>query len=106
MDLNHINILIVGLGISGVAAARFAKKKGASVTITDMSGEKELDAYAPIAHKLGVNMELGKHNIETFERSDLIVVSPGVPLTILPIKRAIAKGIKVRITVQMIGSDI
>jgi UDP-N-acetylmuramoylalanine--D-glutamate ligase len=95
MDLNHINILIVGLGISGIAAARFAHKKGASVTVTDMAGEKELGAYAPMAHKLGVNMELGNHNIETFERADLIVVSPGVPLTILPIKRAIAKGIPI-----------
>ena len=95
MDLNHINILIVGLGISGIAAARFAQKKGASVTVTDMAGEKELGAYAPMAQKLGVNMELGNHNIETFERADLIVVSPGVPLTILPIKRAIAKGIPI-----------
>jgi len=95
MDLNHKNILIVGLGISGIAAARFAKKKGAFVTVTDMADEKKLKSYAPMAHKLGVNMELGKHNIETFERSDLIVVSPGVPHTILPIKRAIAKGIPV-----------
>lgn len=95
MDLNHKNILIVGLGISGIAAARFAKKKGAFVTVTDMADEKKLGSYAPMAHKLGVNMELGKHNIETFERSDLIVVSPGVPHTILPIKLAIAKGIPV-----------
>ena len=95
MDLNHKNILIVGLGISGIAAARFAKKKGASVTVTDMADEKKLGSYASMAHKLGVNMELGKHNTETFERSDLIVVSPGVPHTILPIKRAIAKGIPV-----------
>jgi len=42
MDLNHKNILIVGLGISGIAAARFAKKKGASVTVTDMADEKKL----------------------------------------------------------------
>jgi UDP-N-acetylmuramoylalanine--D-glutamate ligase len=95
MDLNHKNILIVGLGISGIAAARFAKKKGASVTVTDTAGEKDLGAYAAMAHKLGVIMELGKHNIETFERADLIVVSPGVPLTISPIKRAIAKGIPI-----------
>ncbi len=93
MDLNHQKILIVGLGISGIAAARFAKKKGASVTVTDMADEKELGAYASMVHKLGVNMELGNHNIETFVGADLIVVSPGVPLTILPIKRAMAKGI-------------
>ena len=95
MDLNHKNILIVGLGISGIAAARFAKKKGAFVTVTDMAGEKELGVYAAMTHKLGVIMELGKHDIETFERADLIVLSPGVPHTILPIKRAIAKGVPI-----------
>ncbi len=95
MDLNRKNILIVGLGISGIAAARFAQKKGASVTVTDMADEKKLGSYASMAHKLGVNMELGKHKTETFERSDLIVVSPGVPHTIPPIKRALSKGIPV-----------
>jgi UDP-N-acetylmuramoylalanine--D-glutamate ligase len=95
MNLNHKNILIVGLGLSGIATARFAKKNGASVTVTDIASEKELGSYAPMAHKLGINMELGNHNIETFERADLIVISPGVPHTILPIKKALAKGIQV-----------
>jgi UDP-N-acetylmuramoylalanine--D-glutamate ligase len=95
MDLNHKNILIVGLGISGIAAARFVRKKGASVTVTDTASEKALGNYAAMAHQLGVNMELGEHNIETFERADLIVLSPGVPHTILPVKRAIAKGIPI-----------
>lgn len=95
MKLAHKNILIVGLGVSGIAAARFAKNKGANVTVTDMADEKELVPYASIALKLGVTMELGQHNIETFERVDLIVLSPGVPHTILPIKRAEAKGIPI-----------
>lgn len=95
MNLAQKNILIVGLGVSGIAAARFAKNKGANVTVTDIAGEKELAPYAPIAHNLGAAMELGRHNIETFERADLIVLSPGVPHTILPIKRAEAKGIPI-----------
>jgi UDP-N-acetylmuramoylalanine--D-glutamate ligase len=95
MDLTNKNILIVGLGKSGIAAARFAKQKGAFVTVTDMAGEKELGVHAAMAHQLGVMMEFGKHDIETFERADLIVLSPGVPHTILPIQRAMAKGIPV-----------
>ena len=95
MDLTNKNILIVGLGKSGIAAARFAGKKGALVTVTDMAGEKELGVHAAMAHKLGVNMELGKHDIETFERADLIVLSPGVPHTIPPIQRAMAKGVPI-----------
>ena len=95
MNLVQKNILIVGLGVSGIAAARFAKNKGANVTVTDIAEEKELALYAPIAHKLGTTMELGRHNIKTFERADLIVLSPGAPHTILPIKRAEAKGIPI-----------
>jgi UDP-N-acetylmuramoylalanine--D-glutamate ligase len=95
MDLTNKNILIVGLGLSGIAAARFAKQKGAFVTVTDMAGEKELGVHAAMAHQLGVIMELGKHDIQTFERADLIVLSPGVPHTILPIQRAMAKGIPI-----------
>ena len=95
MDLTNKNILIVGLGKSGIASARFAGKKGARVTVTDMAAEKELGVYAAMAHKLGVIMELGKHDIKTFERADLIVLSPGVPHTIPPIQRAMAKGVPI-----------
>jgi UDP-N-acetylmuramoylalanine--D-glutamate ligase len=95
MDLNRKNILIVGLGRSGIAAARFAKAKGAVVTVTDMAGEKALGAHAAMARELGVITELGTHNVETFECADLIVLSPGVPHTILPLQRAGAKGVPI-----------
>ena len=45
MNLAQKNILIVGLGVSGIAAARFAKNKGANVTVTDIAVEKELALY-------------------------------------------------------------
>lgn len=95
MDLTGKNILIVGLGISGIATARFAKNKGAFVTITDMASEKELAPNLSAAQELGVNMELGQHTVKTFERADLIVISPGVPHTILPLQQAKAKGVPV-----------
>ncbi len=95
MDLNHKNILIVGLGISGTAAARFAKNRGGIVTITDIAKEDALSDYLPDVHKLDVKTELGQHNPETFENADLIVLSPGVPHTIFPIKRAKEKGIPI-----------
>ena len=78
-----------------MAAARFAKKKGASVTVTDIAEEKTLGSNWLQVQKMGVKLELGRHNIETFEHADLIVVSPGVPHTILPIERAKEKGIPV-----------
>jgi UDP-N-acetylmuramoylalanine--D-glutamate ligase len=95
MDLANKNILIVGLGISGMAAARFAKNRGASVTVTDIAEEKTLGSNLAAVQKMGIKLELGRHNIETFEHADFIVVSPGVPHTILPIERAKEKGIPV-----------
>jgi UDP-N-acetylmuramoylalanine--D-glutamate ligase len=95
MDLYQKNILIVGLGISGMAAARFAKNKGGIVTITDIAKEDALAGYLPEVHKIDVRTELGSHNIKTFENADLIIVSPGVPHTILPIELAKKKGIPI-----------
>ncbi len=95
MDLHQKNILIVGLGISGMATARFAKNKGGIVTITDIAKEDALASYLPEVLKMGVKTELGQHNTKTFETTDLIIVSPGVPHTILPIERAKEKGIPV-----------
>jgi len=95
MEFISKNILIVGLGVSGIAAARFLKNKGASVTVTDIAPAEDLVEHSSLAHAMGVKLELGQHKIATFEGADLIVISPGVPHTIEPIKRARAKGIPV-----------
>jgi len=95
MELYRKNILIVGLGVSGVSAARFAKGKGGFVTITDIEKEDALASYLREIRKMGIKTELGQHRIDTFETADLIVVSPGVPHTILPLKRAREKGIPI-----------
>jgi len=95
MDLTDKNILIVGLGTSGLAAARFAKNRGASVTVTDIAPEEDLVAHARAAYEMGINLELGRHDMETFERADLIVISPGVPHTIGPIISAREKGVPI-----------
>jgi len=95
MDLANKHIVIVGLGVSGIAAARFAKNRGASVIVTDIASEKELAPFIPIARNLNLSMEFGEHHIETFVNADLIVLSPGVPHDILPIQRAKEKGIPV-----------
>ncbi len=95
MELANKNILIVGLRVSGVATACFLKNKGAFVTVTDIAREEDLGSCVQTVREMGVETELGKHRIETFESADLIVLSPGVPHTILPIKRAEEKGIAV-----------
>ena len=78
IDLHGKNTLIVGLGRSGLAAARVAVDHGALVTVTD---KRDAGALSPMVAKLpaGVIQELGGHSHATFVASDLIVLSPGVP---------------------------
>ncbi|HJX53514.1 MAG TPA: UDP-N-acetylmuramoyl-L-alanine--D-glutamate ligase, partial [Polyangia bacterium] len=71
-------VLVVGLGRSGVAAARLGVARGAQVTVTDKQPAEALTAalaQLPPAAK----REVGGHRAETFLAADLIVLSPGVP---------------------------
>jgi len=81
MELNRKNVLVVGLGITGLATARFLHHRGAAVTVTDMAAEEALVSSVLEMHQLGIRTELGGHRWESFESSDLIVLSPGVPHT-------------------------
>ena len=78
-DLQGKRVLVVGLARSGRAAAKYFRRKGAEVTVTDLRHPWELQVDIPelLASKIG--MELGGHREETFLGQDLIVVSPGVP---------------------------
>jgi UDP-N-acetylmuramoylalanine--D-glutamate ligase len=88
MELNNKKVLVVGLGRTGVATASFLRKRGARVTVTDLAAEKDLGEYAQRVREMGVQLELGPHRSKTFNGSDLIVLSPGVPHNIGPILRA------------------
>lgn len=88
MEIREKHFLIVGLGMSGLAVARFLKKRGAEVTITDRAQADDLGRYIADAQELGVTLELGAHSDASFLSADCIVVSPGVPLTISPLRRA------------------
>jgi UDP-N-acetylmuramoylalanine--D-glutamate ligase len=92
-DLSGKKVLIVGLGRSGLAAARVCADRGARVTVTDA---RPADALAAARAKLpaGVVEELGGHREATFLTAELIVLSPGVPA--LPeVQAARRAGVKV-----------
>ena len=95
MDLKDKKILVVGMGVSGTACAVFLKKRGADITITDMAPEKDLAPYLSGLRGGEIKIEAGCHRMETFEKADLIILSPGVPPAIPHIKRAEEKKIPV-----------
>jgi UDP-N-acetylmuramoylalanine--D-glutamate ligase len=95
MQLKDKNVVVVGLGRTGLAAARFLHQQGARIVATDTANEAALgDTVAQLRH-MDIEIELGAHSSRAFQESDLIVVSPGVSHTIAPIAEARSKGIKV-----------
>jgi UDP-N-acetylmuramoylalanine--D-glutamate ligase len=94
-------VLVVGLARSGAAAARLAAREGAIVTITDRRPAAELaDALAPL-EGLSPRLVLGGHDDGDFASADLVVVSPGVPLSLPPIAAAVRAGVPVMGEVEM-----
>jgi UDP-N-acetylmuramoylalanine--D-glutamate ligase len=88
MELKDKKIVVVGLARTGVAVARFLVERGALVTVTDMKDEAALSQFLAKLSGLPIRFELGRHEENSFLSSDLIVVSPGVPMEIAPIKLA------------------
>lgn len=94
MEVAGKHILVVGLARSGVAAAEFLAARGARVTVNDAKPETELKDAESLRAK-GIEVVGGAHPRELFEQSDLIVVSPGVPLAIEPFQLARAAGVTI-----------
>ena len=85
-------VTVVGAARSGIAAAYLLVRRGATVTLSDLRQD------IPDAGELraaGVHLELGTHNVETLMRSDLIVLSPGVPANHPAVDAARAAGVHV-----------
>ena len=71
--------LVVGLGVSGLAAARALHAAGAQVRVTDGSDDDDVRERAAELRAQGIEVELGGHAV-AMQDVDLAVVSPGIPL--------------------------
>lgn len=95
MHIPGSNIIVVGMGRSGVSSARFLKDRGAAVTITDAG---DASAFGPLASDMearGIRTALGGHPASLLDGADTVVLSPGVPLTIPFLKEARSRKIPV-----------
>src|SRR3954467_15346837 len=99
-------VLVVGFGLSGVAAAKYMSKQGARVTVTDMKQKSELSESVNACADLKLEYELGRHNNKTFHTAELIVVSPGIPLSIKPIEEARALNVPVTSEIELAATSL
>ncbi len=73
-------VVVVGLGASGVAAARLCARRGAHVVANDGKPREALSDEVRALEILGVSIVAGGHAQARMPEADLVVVSPGVPL--------------------------
>ena len=88
-------VLVVGMARSGVAAARMLHETGALVRISDQKTEAELLGQLDELRLDGIEWRLGEAAEALLEGMDLVVVSPGVPITHPAIEKAKQLGIPV-----------
>ena len=89
-DLSGVSVAVIGLGASGVAAARLAAAKGGDVYVSDARTDDAVATRGADLGKSGIVVELGRHDLERIARAGLVVASPGIPPD-APVLRALAE---------------
>ena len=80
-------VLVAGAGLSGIASARFLLGRGARVILSDAKKREELEPgvsellESATCFSGELILELGGNRGESFANADLVVVSPGMPLS-------------------------
>jgi UDP-N-acetylmuramoylalanine--D-glutamate ligase len=81
------NIVVVGMGLTGLSCVRFLLTKSAKVIAMDSRSELILNLDVPLF--------LGEFDTHELSRADLIVLSPGVDLNTPAIQQSIKLGVHV-----------
>lgn len=81
MDLDNKKIVVIGTGVSGMGAVKLLSNTEAVVTLYD--GNEKLDrdeVLARIPDDCDVKLIIGEMPAEVIKETDLLVISPGVPV--------------------------
>lgn len=101
MELSDKRVLVVGLGKTGQAVARFLLERGARVKVSEKRTAEDLGPAVRTWPEQGVALETGGHRLESFLETDLIVPSPGVPPLLAELRAAREKKIPVLSEVEL-----
>ena len=88
-------VSVVGLARSGVAAARLVRRLGGRVLASDAATPAALSPDARQLEREGCRLWTGGHPAEAFEHADLVVMSPGVPVTLPALEPVRARGVPI-----------
>jgi UDP-N-acetylmuramoylalanine--D-glutamate ligase len=94
MNLENKNVLILGLGITGVSTVKALDKLGANIVISDLKDRNQLNEFISQIKDIDLKLYLGTNDVP-LDNIDLIIKSPGIPLTNEVIIKANKEGIEV-----------
>ncbi|MFP5417860.1 MAG: UDP-N-acetylmuramoyl-L-alanine--D-glutamate ligase [Gammaproteobacteria bacterium] len=105
LQLSGKTILVLGLGDTGLSCARWLAARGARVSVADSR------AVPPHAARLAellpeVALRSGPFQDDLLKAADMLVVSPGVPLSDPAIARAMAAGVEVLGDVELFARAV
>src|ERR1041385_2826534 len=95
MELAGKKVLIIGAARSGIAAAKFLVDRGAIFALKDPKPLGQWSAEELALKELKVGLLPGEPPSWLLDQLDLVVVSPGVPAKIIPIRYAERAGAEV-----------
>lgn len=101
LDLPFRRVAVLGLGRSGVSAARLLAGAGAEVRVSERDDSPALAAAAAELGALGVQVALGNEDPALARWAEALVVSPGVPPANPVIVEALARGLPVWSEVEL-----
>lgn len=94
-------VAVLGLGRSGVAAARLLVAHGASVYASDAGATPAARVAAEALAVLGVAVDVGTHDLARIARAGTVVASPGIPPTAPPLRAAAEAGVPVLSEIEL-----
>ena len=89
------SVAVVGLARSGLACANLLYGLGARVSVTEAKNDAQARKSAKLLKSRKIELELGGHTQAFIKGRDLVVISPGVPDSALPVVWAEKFGIPV-----------
>lgn len=84
MELEGKKTLVLGAGKSGIGSAKFLATRGATVALHDKKPVDEWSEEARSLKELGIGLIDGMLPSWLLDQIELVVISPGVPLTSIP----------------------
>lgn len=93
--LGRGEIAVIGLGRSGIAAARLLAREGGRVYASDAGASALVAQAAADLRAVGITADSGAHDLARIAAASLVVASPGVPPEAPPLAAARAAGVPV-----------